>query len=73
MTDFICDSIDARGGRTLLSAAFDLEVDLDSEVGLDFYSGKFNVHGSGQECPLHTDLVRIHMRKIGGDATIKIP
>jgi len=56
-----------------LSAAFDLEVDLDSEVGLDFYSGKFNAQGSGQECPLHTDLVRIHMRKIGGDATIKIP
>jgi hypothetical protein len=73
MTDFICDSIDARAGRTLLSAAFDREVDPDSEVGLDFYHGEFDVQGSGQECPLHPDLARIHMRKIGGDATIKIP
>ena len=42
----------SRVGRTLLSAAFDLEVALDL-VGIRINS-KVNVKGSGQECPLHT-------------------
>src|SRR5258708_27123842 len=34
---------------------------------------KCNVKGSGRGRPLYTNLVRIRMRKVGGDATIKIP
>src|SRR5450631_4503610 len=38
MTDFICDSIDARVGRTLLSAAVGLGFDLGADFDLDLDS-----------------------------------
>jgi hypothetical protein len=47
----------ARGERTLLSAAFDLDLALDLGLGLQNQiqnQHQNNFKGSGQECPLYT-------------------
>jgi hypothetical protein len=43
----------SRVGRTLLSAAFDLDVDLALDFDLSPAPAKNNFKGSGQECPLY--------------------
>src|ERR1700692_2526421 len=52
MTDFICDSIDASAGRTLLSAAFAML----PRIVLPRIKINSNGKSSGQECPLYTSL-----------------
>src|SRR5437660_10656180 len=58
MTDFMCASIDGCVGRTLLSSA---------------KAGNSTSKAADKSIRSTQNWLRIRMRKVGGDATIKIP